>query len=325
MVVRRGVVVVVDCLNEVLGAAEHRIVEVRVDVPGSRPVDVVAVVADLVLEGVIEAADRSHRRVDVDVLALHLVGQDDVVLLVGTQEDDVGVVVPHAPEVRREVGRVRRERLVDDQVHVGLLDFGARALRGGLTERVVLGEDGDGLWRRVLCQAHVDERARVLVGSRQEAEDPLVALTEDFGAGAPTLDHRLLVLGGHGAGRERHRTRVGAEQIVDALLVDKLLVDAPRGGGVRAVVPEDELQLVGVPVAGLDAAVLVDALDGQLVGVLVQLAEVGVVASEAHRAAELDRARLTAAAGRPAVAAVARLAAVGGVAIARVTASGTAR
>ncbi len=246
-------------------------------------------------------------------------------LLVGTQQEDVGLAVPNLSEVGREVRRVRGERLVDNQFQIRVADFVTCALRGRLAERAVFREDRDGLRRRVLREAHVDVALGVLVRRRQEAEDPLVALCEYLRARTAALDHRLLVLCGHGAGGQGHRTGVRSEQVVDALAVDEFLVDRLRLGGVCPVVTENHLQFVGVAVPGLNPAGLINALDGQLVGVFIQLAEVGVVPSETHRTAELDDVHpAIAIPGGPAVTTVTATTAIAPVTTTVATVTGTA-
>jgi hypothetical protein len=80
---------------------------------------------------------------------------------------------------------------------------------------------------------------------------------------------------------------VRAEHVLDAVLLDQPLGELCAAGRGRLVVVVDDLELVGLP-ADLDAAHLVDALDGKLVTVLRVDAVGRIFAGQRDRRTEYD-------------------------------------
>src|SRR5262245_9566954 len=140
-------------------------------------------------------------------------------------------------------------------------------------ERVVLVDHRDLDARGILAgllgafSRHVDHRSQVLLRRGDDAEVVFVALREERARGGLGLHHGDLVLLGDRQNRLCHRRAVRPEHEFDVVLVDQALDELGRASRCRLVVVVFDRQMVALA-ADLDAAGLIDLLDGEIVAVL---------------------------------------------------------
>ena len=202
-------------------------------------------------------------------------------------QDDVGRLGFDDAEDRGEIGVVLGVFLVGHELVSRRLQMRAGPLGDGDVEAVIGGDQRhlDGLG--IELAHHLDGAGVVVAGRRQGPEDVFIAAGIDLARGAAALDHRNLVLLGDGAVVEGIVRGEGPEQEVDLVRGDQPDILADAEADVRLVVIELEGQLVGL-VADLDAALGVDGVDGELIGVDIVAAGIGLRARGLQGGAEGD-------------------------------------
>ena len=236
-------------------------------------------------------ADQRH----LDLQIGHLPRRRRRALFVAGDDQHVGLERLHLGEEAGDVVQILRHAVVDRRGHLVFLHLVDHALAHVEREGVVLIDHGDLDLGRILARLlgdvgrHVDHRRQIFLGGRDDAEMILVALREQRARGRFALHQRGLVLLDHRQDRLGQRRAVGAEHVLDLVLVDQTL-DQLRGARRRRFVVVIFDREVIALAADLHAAGVVDLLDRELVAVLGVLAVGGVDAGRRHRGAELDRA-----------------------------------
>ena len=173
----------------------------------------------------------------------------------------------------------------------GLPEERLRALGERDVERVVAHHDADGARLRREPLQHRDGAAEIVLRRRQGPEHVLVAAGKNPARRAAALDHRHLVFLGDRRSGEHVIAGIGPEQEIYPVPGDELLLLAHAHVHIRPVVADLERELV-FELSDRDAALLVDPVDGELVGVAVVTPGTGEIPGQLQGRPEGDRVAL---------------------------------
>src|SRR5215469_4812127 len=182
--------------------------------------------------------------------------ESDRVRRIGEDGDDVRIGRLDSSDDRREVGGRRRIALVVDDLEAGRFDVRARAFRGVDREFGIGCRDRDRLRLRVLRNGGFKETLarRYLRGRPQRDHGEVFRIVElGIDSQPEQADQHLLLLNHHGHRRRQQVRAVPADDDVDLVEVEQLLVQGGDRGRIALIVVIHELDRTAEqPALGVD-------------------------------------------------------------------------